>query len=363
MLPVTLQFIIAMLAHALNGRMARRVEYLQEEVRVLREALATATGKTRIAFTPEQRRRLALKGKALTPDERETCCQIVRPATILAWFRQLAAKKYDSSKARGAGRPRKAGDIRALVLELARNNPGWGYTKLRDALRGLKMEIGRTTVANLLAEAGVEPAPERRRKRTWKQFLGSHWETLYACDFFAVETLGAFGAVRRMVFFVVELKSRAVQIAGIRIAPDGAWMAQVARNLVDPVDGFLRNASYLIHDRDPLFTRVWAELLRSSGVTTVPIPAQSPNCNCYAERFVRTIRSECLDQFVIFGERHLRYLVQQFVEHYLAERYHQGIGGQLIQSRFARNDNARIGPIRCRSRLGGVLNFYHREAA
>lgn len=114
-----------MVAHALNERMARRVEYLQEEVRVLQEALATATGKSRVFFTPEQRRRLAINGKALTPDERRTCCQIVRPATILAWFRKLAGKKYDSSKVRRAGRPRKAAEIRALVPELARNNPGW----------------------------------------------------------------------------------------------------------------------------------------------------------------------------------------------------------------------------------------------
>src|SRR6185295_2276558 len=123
------------------------------------------------------------------------CCQIVRPDTLLKWFRQLAAKKYDSSAVRREhGRPRKANDIRQLVLKLAAENVGWGYTKIRDALRGLKIEIGRTTVAALLADAGIEPAPERRRKRTWKQFLASHWETLYACDFFAVETLGAFGA-------------------------------------------------------------------------------------------------------------------------------------------------------------------------
>jgi putative transposase len=124
-----------------------------------------------------------------------------------------------------------------------------GCSKIRDALRGVKVEIGQTTGANVLAEAGLEPAPERSRTRTWTQFLSSHWETLYACDFFAVETLGVFETVRRMVFFVVELKSPAVQIAGIRIAPDGAWMVQVARNLLDPMDGFLRNASYLIHDR------------------------------------------------------------------------------------------------------------------
>ena len=246
MLPVTLQFIVAMIAYAINERMARRVDYLREEVRVLKEALATATGKTRIDLSAEQRRRLALKGKELTAEERRVCCQIVRPETILAWFRQLAAQKYDSSEARKAGRPGKAADIRDLVLELARDNPGWGYTRIRDALRGLKIEIGRTTVANMLAEAGIEPAPERNRKRTWTQFLKRHWETLYARDFFSVEVLGVFGTVRYMVFFVIEVKSRAVQIAGVRIAPDGDWMKQVARNLLDPVDGFLRNATYLI---------------------------------------------------------------------------------------------------------------------
>jgi hypothetical protein len=197
MLPVTVQFLIAMLAHALNERMSRRVEYLQEGVRVLKEALAAATGKTRIRFTAEQRRRLAIKGKALTPAERTACCQIVRPETILAWFRQVAAKKYDGSARRTKpGRPRKRSEIRELVLKLATEDIGWGYTKIRDAMRGLKIEIGRTTVAAILADAGIEPAPERRRKRTWKQFLESHWETLYACDFFSVETLSAFGTVR-----------------------------------------------------------------------------------------------------------------------------------------------------------------------
>jgi putative transposase len=344
--------------------MVRRLDYLQEEVRVLKEALAAATGKTRIDFSAEQRRRLALKGKKLTAAERRACCQIVSPATILAWFRQLAAQKYDSSKARKAGRPRKPADVRSLVLELARNNPGWGYTKIRDALRGLKIEIGRTTVANLLAQAGLEPAPERIRKRTWTHFLKSHWETLYACDFFSIEVLGVFGTVRQMVFFVMEVKSRAVQVAGIHTAPDGAWMKQIARNLLDPVDGFLHNASCLIHDRDPLFTAAWTALLETHGVKCVPIPAQSPNCNPHAERFVKTVRTECQDHFVILGERHLRHLVKEFVRHYLTERYHQGIGSQIVRPKASpSNDNAALGAVRCRSRLGGLLNYYGRDAA
>ena len=363
MLPATLQFIIAMVAHAINERMARRVDYLHEEVRVLKEALAAATGKIRIDFTAEQRRRLALKGKQLTAEERRACCQIVRPETILAWFRQLAADKYDSSETQ-VGRPRKARDIRELVLDMARDNPGWGYTKIRDALRGLKIEIGRTTVGSILADAGVEPAPERNRKRTWAHFLKSHWETLYACDFFSVEVLGVFGTVRYMAFFVMQVKTRAVQIAGIRIAPGGKWMKQIARTLLDPGDGFLRNASHLIHDRDPVFTQAWTALLKTGGVTCVPIPARSPNCNPHAERFVKTVRGECLARFVIFGERHMRHLIREFGAHYQTERYHQGLGSQIITpTPTPSNDNASIGAIGCRSRLGGLLNFYRREAA
>jgi putative transposase len=363
MLPVTVRFLIALVAHAINKRMACRVDYLLEEVRVLKESLRAATGTTRIRFSPEQRRRLARKGKLLTPEERRSCCQIVRPETILAWFRQLGAQRYDGSKNRKPGRPRKAVDIRRLVLKLASDNPGWGYTKIRDALRGLKIEIGRTTVADILAEAGVEPAPERRRQRTWKQFLRSHAETIYACDFFAVEVLSLFGPVRTLVFFVMHVKSRVVRFAGVRIAPDGAWMKQVARNLLDPVDGFLREACWLIHDRDPLFTEAWKAILKAAGVACIPIPARSPNCNAHAERFVRTVRTECLNHFVIFGERHLRHLLREFIEHYLTERYHQGIGGRILQPKaWPSNDNATPGAIERRSRLGGVLNSYRRAA-
>jgi putative transposase len=263
------------------------------------------------------------------------------------------------------GRPRKARNIRQLVIEMAQANLGWGYTKIRDALRtGLKIEIGRTTVANILAEAGIEPAPEREKKRSWKRFMEMHWESLCACDFFSVEVLGIAGTVRYMVFFVIEIRSRAVEIAGIHVDPDGEWMKQVARNLTDPVEGFLRDAKYLIHDRDPLFTEAFTAILGSRGVKSVKIPAKSPNCNPHAERFVRTIKYECLNNFVFFGERHLRYVVKEFVDHYQTERFHQGIGGQLIKGQsVSANDNGTTDQIVCRSRLGSLLNYYDREAA
>jgi hypothetical protein len=144
MLPATLQFLIAMIACAINDRMHRKLDYAQEEIRVLKEAVRAATGSSRISFTADQRRRLAVAGKELTPEERRKYCQLVKPATILAWFRELGARKYDSSGLK-LGRPRKARDIRKLVIEMALANEGWGYTKLRDALRtGLKIEIART---------------------------------------------------------------------------------------------------------------------------------------------------------------------------------------------------------------------------
>jgi transposase len=165
MLPLPIQFLIATIAAAINQRKARQLEYAQEEVRTLKEALAAATGTERIRFTEAQRRRLTLMGKALTPRERTACCQVVRPETIVAWFQRLAAAKYDSSKVRGAGRPRKGRDVRRLVVKLAQENPRWGYTKIRDALRGLGIEIGRTAIADILGEAGIEPAPGRRKRR------------------------------------------------------------------------------------------------------------------------------------------------------------------------------------------------------
>ena len=361
---MTLQFLIVMIASAINDRLQRKLDYVDEERRILQEQLDAATGGRKISFTAEQRRRLAAAGKQLTPDERRRCCQLVKPATILAWFRQVAARKYDSSAAR-RGRPGKPKDVRKLVIKMALENPGWGYTKIRDALRtGLGIEIGRTTVANIPAEAGIEPAPEREKKRTWKRFIKAHWDSLYSCDFFSVEVLGLFGTVRYLVFFVIAVKTRAVEIAGIGMNPDGEWIEQMARNLTDVVDGFLREAKYLIHDRDPLYAEGFREILRDRGVACVKIQAQSPNCSPYAERFVKTIRHECLDHLVLFGERHLRHVVKEFMTHYHAERFHQGLGGQLIEMPVGvANENGAHGKVVRRSRLGGMLNFYYREAA
>jgi hypothetical protein len=151
-----------------------------------------------------------------------------------------------------------------------------------------------------------------------------------------------------------------VEIAGIASEPDGAWMTQIARNLTDPNDGFLRGVQYIILDRDPLYTTAFRRLLRDSGVKPLVLPARSPNLNAFAERFVESAKSECLERMVLLGEAHLRAAIRAFMQHYHEERPHQGLGNELIAPKTT---TIETGPIECRERLGGVLKFYYREAA
>jgi transposase InsO family protein len=198
------------------------------------------------------------------------------------------------------------------------------------------------------------------RKTPWKTFLAAHWDGLAAADFFTVEVLTMGALVRYVVFFVMKLKTRAVEIVGITRQPEEAWMTQIAPNLTDAGNGFLRGVQYLILDRDPLYTAAFRRLLRDSGVTPLVLPAWSPNLNAFAERFVESAKSECLERIVPLGEGHLRAAVRAFVQHYHEERRHQGLGNELIAPKTT---SSGTGPVGCRARLGGVLKFYCRKAA
>jgi transposase InsO family protein len=244
---------------------------------------------------------------------------------------------------------------------MARDNSTWGYTRIRGALHNLAHDIGRNTIKPILLEAGVDPAHERSKRTSWSAFLRGHWGAIAATDFFTVEAVTWAGLVRFHVLFVIDLATRRVELAGIVHQPHEAWMLQVARNLTDVVDGFLLGKRYLIMDRDPLFTRAFRTMLATSGVKSVRLPSRSPNLNAFAERFVGSVRRECLARVIPLGERHLREIVQEYVAHYHTERNHQGLGNKLIA---AENDNAANGGrVARRQRLGGVLSYYHREAA
>ncbi len=349
-----LQVLMMLFAGWVNRHQQDVIEYQQAENRALRDQL----GGKRLRFTDQQRRRLAVKAKAVGRKGLFELEPLVTPDTLLRWHRQLIARKYDGSKTRRPGRPKTAVEIEKLVVRMAHENPRWGYTRIRGALYNLGHEIGRNTIKRILLDNGFDPM--RKKGMSWKTFLKAHWGAIAATDFFSIEVITGSGLVRYFVLFVIDLKTRRIEIAGILSQPDGAWMNQIARNLTDCEDGFLNGSRYLIHDRDPLFTKSFREVLKSSGVTTIKLPARSPNLNAYAERFVRSVKSECLAQIIPLGERHLRHAVREYTEHYHVERNHQGIDNKLIDDqRGAVNLNG--GVERC-ERLGGMLNYYRRAA-
>ena len=352
-----LQFLLLTVAGWMTRDHQKVTEYLLAENAVLREQLRGR----RIVYTDAQRRRLATAAKKLGRKALRHLDTLVTPDTLLRWYRRLVAKKYDGTSQRARSRPRRSVDIVELVLRMAIENAGWGYTRIRGALFNLGHEIGRNTIKRILLEAGIDPAPERSKRMSWSAFLRAHWGAIAAMDFFTVEVVTWTGLVRFQVLFVIDLATRRVEVAGITDQPHEAFMKQMARNLTDAVDGFLLKHRYIIMDRDPLFCHSFRDMLKNNGVRPVRLPSRSPNLNAYAERWVGSARRECLAKVIPLGERHLRKLVSEFVAHYHAERNHQGLGNKLITPM---NDNAaNSGRIVRRQRLGGVLNYYHREAA
>jgi putative transposase len=351
------RLLLISLAGFLNQQQQDVIEYLHEENRILREQL----GGKRLGFNDDQRRRLAVRAKKLGWRMLHEVTTIVTPATLLGWHRRLIAKKYDGSKKRGPGRPRTRDEIQRLVVRMATENRDWGYRRIEGALANLGHEVARSTIANILKEHGLEPASERERKTTWKEFLSQHREVIVAADFFTIEAWTRKGLTRFLVLFLIDLSSRRVEIAGVTREANGLWMSQVARNLSDAAEGFLIGKRYLIHDRDPLFTAEFLKTIRTSGIESVKLPARSPNLNAHAERFVRTIKECCLERMILFGEGSLRKAIHEFVMHYHHERNHQGLGNRLIMREESCADQT--GAIQRRQRLGGMLNFYYRQAA
>lgn len=347
------QLILVALAGWINRQQQSVIDYLQEENRVLREHCGT----NRLRFTDDQRRRLAAKAKAVGRKMLSDIGTIVTPDTLLRWHRKLIARKYDGSAIRGSGRPGVMQEIRQLVVRMAKENPTWGYDRIEGALLNLGHRVSDTTVGRILKAHGIEPAPKRKKQGDWNSFLKAHWDHIAAVDFFTVEVWTLRGLIRYHVLVVMDLAKRRVEIAGICPEPDEPWILQIARNLTDGIDGFLLDKHYLIHDRAPVFTHEFRKILQSSGIESLRLPPKSPNLNAYCERFIRSIKEECLDRIIPIGETHLRHAVYEFMEHYHRERNHQGLENRLLETPAGHES----GVVACRERLGGMLKFYHHQ--
>jgi putative transposase len=354
-----LQVLIVMIAGWIQRHQQQVITYLQEENRVLKAQL----GGRRLCLTNTERRRLAALAHPLGRKRLTEVATIATPDTLLRWYKRLIAQKFDGSTRRTPlGRPPVAEEVEWLAIQMAEENPTWGYRRIQGALANLGHHLDKLTVRNILRRHHLEPAPQRRKAgMSWAQFLKMHWEVLAATDFFTVEVATWHGLVTYYVLVVMELATRRVQVAGITPHPTAAFMQQCARQLTDPFDGFLLGTRYLIHDRDTKFTQAFDAFLKDSGVDIIVLPPRSPNLNAHCERFVRSIKAEALDHLVMLGEQALSYAIHQYLAHYHTERNHQGLDNQLIAREGA--VGGQTGPVVRRERLGGLLTYYHREAA
>jgi transposase InsO family protein len=333
------------------------IEFVQAENRLLKDRLRGR----RIRFTDAERALLARKAKAVGRKALLELDTIVSPDTLLRWHRRLVAQKWNFAARRGAGRPSIMRHISELIVRMAQDNPSWGYTRIQGALANLSHKVGRGTIANVLKRNGIEPSPERSRRTPWSTFLSAHWKVLAASDFLTVEVWTAKGLVTHYLLFVISLADRFVNIAGITTRPDESWMLQIGRNVTDAQSGALHAKRYLIIDRDTKYSQQFRRLVQDSGTKVIRLPPMSPNLNAYAERFVRSIKDECLDRMIFVGQASLRRAVTEYMNHYHAERNHQGLENRLIH--LPTVVTAKSGAVHRHARLGGTLNFYYRKAA
>ena len=344
--------LLAYITGTVDQELLLRNEYLVTENRILRHQI---TG--RIRLSDGERKALAVIGQQLGKKALADVAHIVKPDTILAWHRKLIAQKFDGSQQRKTpGRPAIDQELEALVVRMAQENRSWGYDRIAGALANLGYTMSDQTVGNILKRHGIPPAPERKTTTTWKEFLRTHMDVLVATDFFTAEVWTLSGLVTYYVLFFIHLGSRQVHVAGMTPHPHEAWMMQIARNVTKEEWGFLSPGQYLIHDRDGKYCHAFQHIIDAAGITRVPLPVRSPNLNAYAERWVRSVKEECLSRLILFGEASLWHALQEYVEHYHHERTHQGKGNVLLFPP-SRSDERRTGPIHCQERLGGLLKY------
>ena len=278
---------------------------------------------------------------------------IISPRTLLRWHADLVRRHWAFPR-RAPGRPRTGQSVRALVLEMARDNPGWGYRRIQGELAGLGYKIAPSTVWQILKDAGIDPAPTRSGQ-SWRAFLETQASTILAADFFHVDTV----LLRRLyVLFFIEHGTRRVHLAGITAHPTGEWVTQQARNLLmnlgDHADGF----KFLIRDRDAQFTTAFDTVLAAAGIRIIKTPIQAPRANAIAERWIASARRECLDRMLITGERHLRLVLDEYADHYDTHRPHRALKQSPPGGRLPLPDLGTNVRVLCRDRLGGLIREY-----
>ena len=353
------------LAGKIEEENSKVVQYLQAENQVLREqvdALLARQGKKRILLTDDQRRRLAVAGKSAGRKVLGEIPTIFTPETILGWHRKLVAQKW-TQPSKPVGRPKLASAVVELVVRLAKENSTWGCDRIAGEMKKLGHSLCDTSIENILKEHGIEPAPKRKSKTSWNEFLQSHWECLSAIDFTTVEVWTPTGLKTIYLLFVMELKTRQVQFLGSSANPNEPWMLDAIEQATceTGILGGDDHPTILLLDRDSKFTAKFKDKLKAAGVKPHVLPPRSPNLNSYIERFMLSYKSELAYRMIFFGKRMLDHATEQFLEHYHESRPHQGLKNELIVP-FEKPPDPDA-KIEVSKRLGGLLKSYHRAAA
>ena len=339
----------------LLGRSAERKEI---EILVLRHELGVLRrGASRSRYEVRDRTLLAALSCVL-PRERWMAFG-VKPETLLRWHARMVKRRW-TYEHRRPGRPTLDPDVIGLILRFARENPRWGGRRIVGELKKLGISVSETSVRNVLRSHGIPPAP-RRSGTSWRAFIRAQAQSMIACDFFTVDT----ALLRRIyVLFFIELQTRRVHVAGCTTNPHGTWVVQQARNLALDLGERSQPLRFVIHDRDSKFSAAFDEVFRTECATVIKTPLRAPNANAYAERWVRTVRAECLDWLVIAGRRQLKRVLEIYVEHYNTQRPHRALGLDCPgpSAKPAPLHEAQPGHIRRTDRLGGVLHDYARAA-
>jgi transposase InsO family protein len=331
----------------------RRNEFAKDvELLVLRRQLVVLRRQQpRPSFRAADRAFLAALSRMLPPRGRYRL--VVTPQTLLGWHRGLVGRRWAQPR-RSGGRPPVERRVRELVLRRARENPRWGHPRIAGKLLKVGVHVSPSTVRRLLLAAGLTPAP-RRSGPSWREFLRRRAASVLACDFFTVETI----TLRRYCVLFIELGSRRVHLAGCTPNPTGSWVTQQARKL--SFTGLFDRTPFLIHDRDTKFTTAFDEVFRSEGITTIRTPIRAPQANAYAERFVRTVRSERLDWLLILGRRHLEHVPRTYTAHHNAERPHRALALRSPAGSNKRNERS-ANTIERYDLLGELIHEYRAAA-
>ncbi|HEY5030235.1 MAG TPA: helix-turn-helix domain-containing protein [Candidatus Angelobacter sp.] len=350
---------LAYITGTVDQELLLRIEYLAAENRILRAQI-----KGRLLLSDAEKVTLAEIAHRLGRKALKEVAAAAKPDTLLAWYRKLIANKFDGSKFRKCrGRPRVDEETERLVVQMARENPGWGYDRIVGAMANRGHRLSDQTVGNILRRHDIPPAPKRKLTTSWKDFIRAHMAVLAATDFFTVEVLTLKGLMTYYVLFFIHSESRRICLAGMTRHPDQEWMEQMARNVTMEESGFLARHRYLLHDRDSKYCPSFRQVIHAGGVKTLALPPRSPNLNAYAERWVRSVKEECLSKLILCGEGSLRRTLHHYEAHYHEERNHQGKDNLLLFPLRNQPASRKQGKVRYRERLGGLLKYYKREAA